>query len=45
MNVEVFCSLERFSVFDWIQIIVAVAGEFRNAMEPSLNTGQIPFQI
>ena len=40
-----FFSLKRFSVFDWIQIIVAVAGEFRKTMEPSHNTGQIPFQI
>ena len=37
--------LKRFSVFDWIQIIVAVAGVQRNKMEPSHNTRQIPFQI
>ena len=40
-----FSSLKRFSVFDWIQIIVAVAGVLRHAMEPSHNTGQNPFQI
>ena len=38
-----FFSLKRFSVFDWIQIIVAVAVELRNTMEPSHNTRQ-PFQ-
>ena len=38
-----FLSLKRFSVFEWIQIIVAVAGELRHTMEPSPNTGQIPF--
>ena len=38
-------SVKRFSVFDQIQIIVAVACDLRNIMEPNHNTGQIPFQI
>ena len=39
-----FFSLEIFSVFDWIQIIVAAAGELRITVEPShdtLNFGDI----
>ena len=40
-----FPSLKRFSVFDWIQVTVAVAGDLRNTMEPSHDTGQIPFQF
>ena len=38
-------TLKRFSVFDWIQIIVAVAGALRSTIEQSHNTGQILFQI
>ena len=45
VKVEVFFSLERFSVFDWILIIVAVAGGIRNTMKSSHNIEQIPFQI
>ena len=31
---SVFSSLKGFSNFDWIQIIVALAGALRNTMEP-----------
>ena len=31
--------------YDWIQMIVAVAGVLRNSMGQSHNIGQIPFQI
>ena len=43
MKVEVFFSLKIFSVFDWMQIIVAVAGDLLNTMEPINDTGRIPF--
>ena len=45
VKVEVFFSLKIFSVFDWMWIIVAVAGELRNTVEPSHNMRQIPFQV
>ena len=38
---NLFFSLKIFSVFDWIQIVFAAAGELLNTMEPSHNAGQI----
>ena len=43
VKVEVFFSQKIFSAFDWIQIIVAVAGALTKTMEISHNIGQIPF--
>ena len=41
-KISFFFSLKICSVFDWIQIIVAVVGVLRNTMEPSHNT--VPFE-
>ena len=38
-----FFSLKRFSVFDWIQIIVAVAGALRNTLDPSHWTNPLSY--
>ena len=37
VKVEDFFLLKRFSVFDWIHIIVAVAGALRNTTEKGLS--------
>ena len=42
-----FFSLKIFSAFDWIQIIVAVAGVLRNTIEPShtLDKSSLKFEV